>query len=107
MDRYIEAQVGKMLSHRVVYMQSSGQIPNYEASMAKLFSAEALQRIARTAMQMVGMYGLVWDEASEFASAEAQFARAYVQTVSSTIMGGTSEIQRGIIAQRGLGMPRS
>jgi alkylation response protein AidB-like acyl-CoA dehydrogenase len=34
-------------------------------------------------------------------------ARAYVNSVGQTIAGGTSEIQRGIIAQRGLGMPRN
>ena len=36
----------------------------------------------------------------------AQYARSYVQSVGATIAGGTSEIQRNIIAQRGLGMPR-
>src|SRR3990172_7699060 len=59
-DRYIEAHVAKMLSYRVVHMQNVGMIPNHEASMAKLFSTELSQHIARTAMKMVGLYGLAW-----------------------------------------------
>ena len=105
-DRYIEARVGKVLSYRVVHMQNAGLIPNHEASMAKLFATELTQRIYQTAMRLVGPYGLVWDRESPYAAAAAQFPRSYVQSVSSTIAGGTSEIQRNIIAQRGLGMPR-
>ena len=44
-DRYIEVNVAKMLSYRVVDMQNRGLIPNYEASMAKLFATELIQRI--------------------------------------------------------------
>jgi alkylation response protein AidB-like acyl-CoA dehydrogenase len=106
-DRFIEARVARMLSYRVVSLQNAGQIPNYEASMAKLFGTELTQRVYRTAMKAVGLYGLIWERDSEFAPAQAQYPRSYVQSVGATIAGGTSEIQRNIIAQRGLGMPRS
>jgi alkylation response protein AidB-like acyl-CoA dehydrogenase len=105
-DRYIEAKVARMLSYRVVHMQNSGQLPNHEASMAKLFATELTQRIYRTSMKLTGLYGQIWDRESDWAPAEGQFARSYVSSVSATIAGGTSEIQRNIIAQRGLGMPR-
>jgi alkylation response protein AidB-like acyl-CoA dehydrogenase len=105
-DRYIEAKVAKMLSYRVMHMQNIGMIPNHEASMAKLFTTELTQRVYRTAMRAAGLYGLVWDQGSEYAVNRGQYARSYLQSVSSTIAGGTSEIQRNIIAQRGLGMPR-
>ncbi len=105
-DRYIEARVGKMLSYRVVHMQNIGLIPNHEASMAKLFATELTQRIYRTAMRCLGQYGVLWERDTDYSPARAQFARSYVSSVSSTIAGGTSEIQRNIIAQRGLGMPR-
>jgi len=106
-DRYIEVSVAKMLSYRVIDMQNRGLIPNSEASSAKLFVTELVQRIARTSIRMAGLYGQVWDEKSPFAQYEGEFARAYVNSVGLTIAGGTSEIQRNIIAQRGLGMPRS
>jgi alkylation response protein AidB-like acyl-CoA dehydrogenase len=105
-DRYIEAKVARMLSYRVVHMQQAGQLPNHESSMAKLFATELTQRIYRTSMKMVGLYGQIWDRESDWAPVNGQFVRSYVSSVSSTIAGGTSEIQRNIISQRGLGMPR-
>jgi alkylation response protein AidB-like acyl-CoA dehydrogenase len=105
-DRYIESHVARMLSYRIVDMQNRGMIPNHEASMAKLFSTELSQRIARTAMKMVGLYGLAWDRQSPYSPSQAAYSRSYVNSVGQTIAGGTSEIQRNIIALRGLGMPR-
>jgi alkylation response protein AidB-like acyl-CoA dehydrogenase len=106
-DRYIEANVAKMLSYRIVDMQKRGMIPNHEASMAKLFATEFSQRIARTAMKLIGLYGLSWDRQSPYSPGNADYVRSYVTAVSQTIAGGTSEIQRGVIAQRGLGLPRA
>jgi alkylation response protein AidB-like acyl-CoA dehydrogenase len=105
-DRYIDVNVSKMLAYRVVHMQNTGRIPNHEASMAKLFATELRQRVWRTAHRVTGLYGLTWDRKSEYAPHNANFTHGYVESVSSTIAGGTSEIQRNIIAQRGMGMPR-
>ena len=95
-DRWIECEVAKMLSYRVVSMQANGLIPNHESSMCKLFSSELQQRIANLSMHLYGMHGNIRNRAS----------MGYMQAVSSTIAGGTSEIQRGIMATRGLGLPR-
>ena len=95
-ERWIECEVAKMLSYRVVSMQVSGKIPNYEASMCKMFSSELSQRIANLSMHLYGMHGNVKNRS----------AMGYMQAVSSTIAGGTTEIQKGIIATRGLGLPR-
>jgi len=105
-DRLVEANVAKMLSYRVVHMQNVGMVPNHEASMAKLFSSELGQRIARAGIKMLGLYGLAWDAQSPHSPNHGQYSRGYVQSVSGTIAGGTSEIQRNVIAQRGLGLPR-
>ncbi len=105
-DRLVEAHVAKMLSYRVVHLQNSGMVPNHEASMAKLFSSELGQRIARTGMKVIGLHGISWDTQSAFSPNRGQYSRSYVSSISGTIAGGTSEIQRNIIAQRGLGLPR-
>ena len=102
-DRTIEVVTGTSLAYRVATMQAKGMVPNYEASTSKLFGSELGQRIALTGMHLLGTIGQlrngskheIWDQAS-----------SYLQAVSGTVAAGTSEIQRGIIATRGLGLPR-
>jgi alkylation response protein AidB-like acyl-CoA dehydrogenase len=105
-DRWVEAHVARWLSYRVISMQAAGQIPNHEASMTKLFMSEMQQRIAALALNMAGMRGLIADKTSPYAVLGGNTGPRYVGAVSSTIAGGTSEIQRNVIATRGLGLPR-
>jgi alkylation response protein AidB-like acyl-CoA dehydrogenase len=100
-DRYIEAQIARLMSYRIISMQNAGQLPNKESSVAKLYASELEQRIALTGLKTVGMYGQLHN-----VSETLQAARMYLYSVAITIGGGTSEIQRNIIAMRGLGMPR-
>ncbi len=103
-ERWIEVAVATQLSYRTISMQAAGEIPNSEASIAKLFNSEMSQRIAATATKMLGLWGGVMD--GDQAPLGATAAKSYIGSVASTIAGGTSEIQRGIIATRGLGLPR-
>ena len=103
-DRWIEAASAKNLSYRVITIQAEGRVPNHEASIAKLFNTELSQRIARTAMSILGPAGQLTDP--ETAPMKGRAAASYLATISSTIAGGTSEIQRNIVATRGLGLPR-
>ena len=104
-DRMIEIEVAIMLSNRVASMQERGLIPNQEASITKLFASELGQRIGRTAIGLAGLYGQL-GPGSPYAPLMGRIERMYRVQVGSTLAGGTSEIQRGIIAQRGLGLPR-
>jgi alkylation response protein AidB-like acyl-CoA dehydrogenase len=105
-DRVIETEVGYNLSLRIASMQARGLIPNYEASMGKMFSSELSQRIARTGTKAFGLYGNLWALHDEYTPLRARHTHAYFRTIPSTIAGGSSEIQRNIIATRGLGLPR-
>ena len=104
-DRAIESEVEQMLSYQVISMQNRGLVPNKESSIAKLYSSELDIRIAGTALEALGLYGQL-----KRGSAHAQFngraESAYLYATTSTVGGGTSEIQRNIIASRGLGLPR-
>ena len=104
-ERWIEAGVSRQLSLRIASMQAAGLTPNQEASMGKLFSTELGQRIARTGMRALGLHGLLWRDEPR-APLRGNFTYLYVRLVPITISGGSSEIQRNIIATRGLGLPR-
>jgi alkylation response protein AidB-like acyl-CoA dehydrogenase len=105
-DRFIETEVMYNFSFRIISMQARGLIPNYEASTSKLFNSELVQRLANTGVKCFGLYSNVWDKHSPYAAVKASFTQRYVTSVSATIAAGTSEIQRNIIATRGLGLPR-
>ena len=104
-DRVVEAEIARLISYRVITMQKRGQIPNYEASMNKLYRSEANQRIAGTAVKILGMQGGLF-RGEERAPLDGRFSHMYVSAVSGTIAAGTSEINRNVIATRGLGLPR-
>jgi alkylation response protein AidB-like acyl-CoA dehydrogenase len=102
-DRMVEAHVARMLSFRVVSLQAQGLIPNYEASVVKTYASELAQRTYNSALKVLGLYGLLRGaEAPE----HGRYGRGYLAALGSTIAAGTSEIQRNIIAMRGLGLPR-
>ena len=104
-DLWIDLEMARLLSYRVVSMQARGLVPNYEASIIKVFNSEYVQRQARIGMGIMGLYGGLWGE-GPWSRLRGRFSKSYVTTVGSAIAGGTSEIQRNIIAQRGLGLPR-
>jgi hypothetical protein len=85
-------------------MQAAGQIPNYEASVNQLFSSELYQRLARTGMKAFGLYGNLWQR--QGAPLDGAFTHHYIDSVPYTVLSGASEIQRTVIATRGLGLPR-
>ncbi|MEZ4552758.1 MAG: acyl-CoA dehydrogenase family protein [Dehalococcoidia bacterium] len=103
-DRYIEANVLLNLSRRIASMQAAGLVPNYEASMGKIFRSELAQRISRTGTRAFGLHGQLWD--GDEAPLNGEHAKDYCRSVVGTIAAGSNEIQRNIIAGRGLGLPR-
>ncbi|MSQ36138.1 MAG: hypothetical protein EXR63_03205 [Dehalococcoidia bacterium] len=105
-ERYIESEVLFNLGARVASMQAQGLVPNYEASMGKICGSELAQRIARTGMKVFGQYANLWDMDEPLAPMDARFTQNYCHTVVQTVFGGANEIQRNIIATRGLGLPR-
>ena len=105
-ERHIETEVSRSMSYKVAWMQSNGMVPNAEASMSKLFGTELVQRVANTAMNIIDMKGLLSHE-SDLSPLEGAVQKMYLSSFSSTIAAGTSEIQRNIIADRGLGLPRA
>ncbi|MGE0599429.1 MAG: acyl-CoA dehydrogenase family protein [Dehalococcoidia bacterium] len=105
-DRAVEAEIARLISYRLITIQKRGGVPNYEASMNKNYGAELGQRIATTGMHLLGMMGGL-NHNSPKALLKGRINHAYLTTVASTIAAGTSEVNRNVIATRGLGLPRS
>jgi alkylation response protein AidB-like acyl-CoA dehydrogenase len=108
-ERYIEAGVAQQMSFKIVSMQAKEGVPaGHEASVAKMYGTELNQRVYRTGMKMLGLYGqLDSKSAGPAVPMKGRIKYMYLRAVANTIEGGTSEIQRNIIATRGLALPRA
>jgi alkylation response protein AidB-like acyl-CoA dehydrogenase len=104
-DFVVANNVGKYLGYRIGHIQASGGVPNYEASVVKIYQSELGQRIYNFGVNMLGLAGQFVPEAPQ-APLGGQMPEQYLQSVPSSIYSGTNEIQRNIIATRGLGLPR-
>ena len=105
-DRFIEAEVLSNFSLRIISIQAADQVPNYEASTSKVFYTSLLQQVQQTGMKAFGLYSQIWDSLSKWAPMNARFTQNSMHFAARTISGGSNEIQRNIIATRGLGLPR-
>ena len=92
------AHVSRLLARRCAWTSAAGALPGIEGSVAKLVSSEALQRVSNEIVDMLGPDGM---------RSGGFFERMLRHAQVTTIYGGSSEIQRGIIAERGLGLPRA
>ncbi len=99
----IEVEVGQWIARRVAWMQGKGIVPNYESSMSKTYNSEVGQRLAEFGVSLFGLSGQLRDAAYE---PGATVAFRYLDARRLTIGQGTSEINRNVIATRGLGLPR-
>jgi len=96
--------IAKMLCYRGVWAVNN-HIPNRAAfgPMSKVFSTEMYQKDACELMDLFAPHTLFHDDDEHLAEVEL----GYRQSIGMTIYGGTSEVQRSLIAEQGLGMPRS
>ena len=101
-----ELEVARMLQRRVISEAVKNRVPTVASSMYKLYMNEAGKRLASTALDLLGPDAAL-ERGEPDAPLAGRFARSYRYTVVDTIGGGTSEIQKNIIARRGLGLPTS
>jgi alkylation response protein AidB-like acyl-CoA dehydrogenase len=71
----------------------------------KLATSEASKELYELGMELQGAYGVVVDH--ERGEEDGRWLNAFLTSFAGTIAGGSAEIQRNIIAQRVLGLPRS
>jgi alkylation response protein AidB-like acyl-CoA dehydrogenase len=102
----VEVEVGRVLADRMTWVKASGALPIAEGSMAKLYSSETFQARAADLLDVLGVDGLR-DRHDPLAPLGGWVEHAHRHAQVGTIYAGTSEIQRSIIAERHLGLPRS
>ena len=105
-DLWIANETARLLAYRVTWMQSRGEVPNAEASMSKLLGSEVQTAILRAGVNLLGAWGALRRGSPASPPLLGAMPEGYMATTSYTIAAGTSEIQRNIIATRGLGLPR-
>jgi len=94
-----------LLNFRTLPRILRGEKPGAEGSLNKLFWSEMSQRLHDTAFRLLGAKSqLVKD--SPYAVDGGRWQRSLLYYRAGTIFAGTSEIQRNIVAQRVLGLPR-
>ena len=101
----VENEVARMMAYRIAWMFSKGLHPSYESSMSMILASEVIRHTANTGMRILGHYGEL-DRDSKWAVMNARLGRMCLSSLSIGVGGGSNEIQRNIIAMRGLGLPR-
>ena len=101
----IEAHVFRLIGLRNLTQAQQGAAPGPQASMTKLYWSEMDKRIQETAVGVQGPYGAL-DPDSPFALEDGRWQYGWMWAQAETIYAGSSEIQRNIIAERVLGLPR-
>jgi alkylation response protein AidB-like acyl-CoA dehydrogenase len=104
-DLAVETETGRLVAYRTAWLQAKGEVPNYEASIGKVWMAMLGIKVANVGLGILGTHGQL-APGSPGAQLYGRVATAYLLAVSGPIGGGTSDIQKNIIAQRGLGLPR-
>ncbi len=95
-----EAQSIALLGHRSTLRTLSGVDPGSGSSVRKLLGVEHEQRVQEMGMALYGADGAVLDGKAQ------RWEEGFLSTRCLTIAGGTSEVQRNVIAERMLGQPR-
>jgi alkylation response protein AidB-like acyl-CoA dehydrogenase len=98
---YLELEIFKLNSNRALSKMSKSSVPGPEGSILKIFWSELNQRVQQTAQEALGPFGQLQD------FDEGKWVYGYLRSRGNTIEAGTSEIQRNIVAERVLGLPKS
>jgi alkylation response protein AidB-like acyl-CoA dehydrogenase len=98
-------EVGRALGYRIAHLQAAGALQSAQASLAKLYNAELAAEVRDVGARILGMAGELASDSPE-AVLHGHFSEGLLLSLLHRIGGGTSEIQRDVIASSGLGLPR-
>ncbi len=102
----IEVEITRLNNWRTLTRLQRHEPLGPESSFVKLFWSEMSQRMHDTLMTLLGPAGLCWQPGPR-AVAGGRLARSYLYYRAASLFAGSSEIQRNILAERVLGLPRA
>ncbi|GAC1321217.1 MAG: acyl-CoA dehydrogenase family protein [Acidimicrobiales bacterium] len=100
---YIEDRLVTLTNQRAAAIRKAGQASGPEASITKLFFSEHTQRLQNLVLDLEGLNSVAWLGEDRWIKSSVW---AFLRVRSKTIAGGTSEVQRNILGERVLGLPK-
>jgi len=104
-DAYVLLRVLRLHNWRTMTRLTRGEEPGPESSVVKLAWSDMTHQLSDAALDVVGAASPLWGPSADN-PADGKWQRQWLWSKASTIAGGTSEVQRTIIGERLLGLPR-
>jgi alkylation response protein AidB-like acyl-CoA dehydrogenase len=99
-------EAAKLLNYGAISIQAAGEVPAIEASIARIHNTQVEQLAGQVGLEVLGPQGLLLDD-DPLCLLDGEMQRQWLESIPVTVAAGTTEVQKNIIAQRGLGLPRS
>jgi alkylation response protein AidB-like acyl-CoA dehydrogenase len=107
MRLYSEERIRAWTNERVRAQVKAGRAPGPESSIGKVHQGELNQRVQALAVRVLGMDAVAWDSAERGYAASLPYEVAgMLRSRANTIEGGTTEINKNVVGERVLGLPR-
>ncbi len=104
---YSEERIRAWTNERVRAQVGAGRTPGSESSIGKVHQGELNQRIQSLAVALLGMDAVAWDSpAADYAASLPFEVRGMLRSRANTIEGGTTEVNKNVLGERVLGLPR-
>ncbi len=100
----IEFEIGRLHMYRVAMVMDEGRAPNWESAMSKAYGTTFEQRLASTAMEILGLYGQLSPQ-SKWVPMQGMAYHSYLSSKGYSLQAGTSEVLKNIVALRKLELP--
>jgi alkylation response protein AidB-like acyl-CoA dehydrogenase len=99
-------EAAKLLNYGAISIQAAGDVPAIEASIARIHNTQVEQLAGQVGLEVLGPQGVLVDDDPR-CLLDGEMQRQWLESIPVTVAAGTTEVQKNIIAQRGLGLPRS
>ena len=97
-------EAARLLNYRAISLQAAGEVPTTEASIARIHNGQLEQLVSQVGLELLGPTAQL--ERGDAGRRSPASTRHWVRNIPTTIAAGTLEVQKNVVAQRGLGLPR-